>query len=31
MGEYLRQRLGSRAKAARDLAPGFRVLLGLDG
>ena len=31
MGEHLRQRLGSRAKAARDLAPGLRVLLGLDG
>ena len=29
MGEHLRQRLGSRAKAARDLAPGFRALLGL--
>ena len=29
MGEHLRQRLGSRAKAARQLAPGFRALLGL--
>jgi XTP/dITP diphosphohydrolase len=29
MGEHLRQRLGSRAKAARELAPGFHALLGL--
>ncbi len=29
MGEHLRQRLGSRGKAARELAPGFRTLLGL--
>lgn len=29
MGEHLRLRLGSRGKAARDLAVGFRALLGL--
>ena len=29
MGEHLRLRLGSRGKAARELAPGFRALLGL--
>jgi XTP/dITP diphosphohydrolase len=29
MGEHLRLRLGSRGKAARELAPGFRDLLGL--
>jgi Xanthosine triphosphate pyrophosphatase len=29
MGEHLRLRLGSRAKAARELAPGFYALLGL--
>ena len=29
MGNHLRQRLGSRGKAARELAPGFRTLLGL--
>jgi XTP/dITP diphosphohydrolase len=29
MGDHLRLRLGSRGKAARELAPGFRSLLGL--
>jgi len=29
MGEHLRLRLGSRGKAARELAPGFWALLGL--
>jgi XTP/dITP diphosphohydrolase len=29
MGEHLRQRLGSRGKAARELASGFRALLAL--
>jgi non-canonical purine NTP pyrophosphatase (RdgB/HAM1 family) len=31
MGDHLRLRLGSRGKAARELAPGFRDLLGLTG
>jgi non-canonical purine NTP pyrophosphatase (RdgB/HAM1 family) len=30
MGEHLRNRLGSRGKAARQLAPGLRRLLGLE-
>lgn len=29
MGEHLKSRLGSRGKAARQLAPGLRQLLGL--
>lgn len=29
MGEHLRSRLGSRGKAARAMAPGLRLLLGL--
>ncbi len=29
MGTHLRNRLGSRGKAARALAPGLRDLLGL--
>lgn len=29
MGEHLRRRLGSRAKAARQLAPGLIALMGL--
>jgi XTP/dITP diphosphohydrolase len=31
MGPHLRQRLGSRGKAARQLAPGLRRLLELEG
>lgn len=30
MGPHLRSKLGSRGKAARALAPGLRLLLGLD-
>ncbi|MCP9928171.1 non-canonical purine NTP pyrophosphatase [Cyanobium sp. CH-040] len=30
MGQHLRNRLGSRGKAARQLAPGLRLLLGLE-
>ncbi len=30
MGQHLRNRLGSRGKAAQQLAPGLRQLLGLD-
>jgi len=30
MGQHLRNRLGSRGKAARQLAPGLRRLLGLE-
>jgi inosine/xanthosine triphosphate pyrophosphatase family protein len=29
MGEHLRSKLGSRGKAARQLAPGLRQLLGI--
>jgi XTP/dITP diphosphohydrolase len=31
MGQHLRSRLGSRGKAARQLAPGLRRLLALEG
>jgi non-canonical purine NTP pyrophosphatase (RdgB/HAM1 family) len=30
MGEHLKSKLGSRGKAARQLAPGLRRLLGLE-
>jgi hypothetical protein len=30
MGQHLKDRLGSRGKAARSLAPGLKRLLGLN-
>jgi hypothetical protein len=30
MTPHLKSRLGSRGKAAREMAPGLRQLLGLD-
>jgi hypothetical protein len=31
MTPHLKSKLGSRGKAARELAPGLRQLLGLEG